>query len=56
MSQNTIQGMHLEIVPYAAVNAAIFNQDRKILITRRDPEIREGGKWCCRAAIGRWED
>ncbi|MCB0403282.1 MAG: NUDIX hydrolase [Bdellovibrionales bacterium] len=36
----------MEIVPYAAVNAAIFNQDRKILLTRRDPAIREGGKWC----------
>ena len=36
----------MEIVPYAAVNAAIFNKDGKILITRRDPEIREGGKWC----------
>lgn len=36
----------MEIVPYAAVNASIFNSDGKILITRRDARIREGGKWC----------
>ncbi len=34
------------IVPYAAVNAAIFNKKNEILITRRSKHIREPGKWC----------
>lgn len=40
--------MHNEapILPVPAVNAAIFNAERKILVTRRSPTVREPGKWC----------
>ena len=34
------------IVPLPAVNAAIFNPEREILLTRRSPTVREPGKWC----------
>lgn len=36
----------VEIVPYPAVNAAIFNSEGNILLTRRSKLIREPGKWC----------
>jgi ADP-ribose pyrophosphatase YjhB (NUDIX family) len=34
------------ILPVPAVNAAILSRDRKILLTRRSPSVREPGKWC----------
>lgn len=37
---------HNPIVPIPAVNAAIFNEKRQILLTRRSPVVREPGKWC----------
>lgn len=37
--------MKVPILPVPAANAAILKEG-KILLTRRSPKIREGGKWC----------
>ncbi len=38
--------MSAAIVPVPAVNAAVFNSKREILLTRRSHAVRESGKWC----------
>lgn len=35
-----------QILPVAAVNAAILNDKNEVLLTRRSPQVREPGKWC----------
>jgi 8-oxo-dGTP pyrophosphatase MutT (NUDIX family) len=35
-----------QIVPVPAVNGAVFDRHRRILLTRRSPRVREPGKWC----------
>jgi len=38
--------MSAPIMPVPAVNVAILNSRREILLTRRSPSVREPGKWC----------
>jgi 8-oxo-dGTP pyrophosphatase MutT (NUDIX family) len=35
-----------KIVIHPAVNAVLFNEEGKVLLTRRSAHIREPGKWC----------
>jgi ADP-ribose pyrophosphatase YjhB (NUDIX family) len=36
----------MSIVPIPAVNGVVFNEARKVLLTRRSQKVREPGKWC----------
>ncbi len=38
--------MERRIRPVPAVNAVIFDDDGRVLLTRRSSEVRESGKWC----------